>query len=1266
MIDGRRRSPRSLASRVTGERRAPTVPAMSERERTGAQRRGPLRLAALARRPPAQRSAFEQRLRDEYVAVIRRRREAGLPRRAAAGAPLVGLALSGGGVRSATFSFGVLRGLATRKLLTRIDMISTVSGGGYIGGMLGRLVGAVGIVRAQELLANAPSEVLDWLRRNGRYLTPAGSRDIGIAIVTFLRAAIAIHGEVMFALLPLALFVVAPHVLQRGFGWLDAAAWEPWGTLWWPIAALWASLTLPGTMAAYWVARDGPNPGATKPGVAPGDAVLLAGVGAIAAAATALAIDAPPVEALRDGIGGLPFIVAALWSLAGGIALTLLGLRHTPDGRALAVARQRNRLTYALRRLAGIALGLAAIGALDLASWWLLVTFSSDRGWLWGGLGLGGLAAVVLRALANPIQQLMQQAGQASADWGPKLLNLAGLAVALSLLLFWLTAVQWLVFAPAPIEALAPLPAWLRWSLMALLAVLWWALGAGHQGMANASSLHSFYRARLTRAYLAVGNPGRGLVGATVPADDDVRNVTEVVKGDDIELTQYRPDKRGGPLHLVNACLNQTLDDASGLYNADRKGTLVTATASGIEIGACDFVPWADADRGGAGTPSRRPPDVGTLGRWIAVSGAAAAPGAGSYTSRGWALLLFLLGVRLGHWMRSPLAEPPSLPAAVAFAWRRLTKPLMLWSEATATFVGRARPWWYLSDGGHFENSGVYALLKRECDFVILADCSADASYRFADIENLVRKARIDLDAEIEFYPRGEAAGLFTLAGPELCVLSPEDLIDNTSARGVLLARIRYRRSDPADDEHHATLLVIKPNLHAALDVDLLAYAQRRSSFPHESTGDQSFDEAQWESYHRLGEDLGGSLHETWLAQLPGWRARATHRLVTPARLRVPAAAGEAVAQREPAWWRSARATAIGTTLGLGASGTLLLSLWQVQETLQRNETTAQSELRQLFTEVSRDLRDLDGSCPKVADHTVMQVALLRDLSESSALLPIEQQSIARLVERIRGECERVPSASRACGAQNLQMQQGLCISASKQLAGAMALSYWQPLATPADEVRTWVQAWALLHFGGDAAPTSVTAAAGDSTTSAAGLPAPPPAPTPVEATTRPIGGSESPAAGSGPPTSGAEPTTSAGAAPPSALAEACSRDGAPVRLYLQVHDDSSREPANRLRDALLEGAEGRLQIAPIENVARSAELKQQRKPVPWPQPTFVVHDAALLPCARAIAPLLRPLWPMARDSEPWISELPASLKGQPRVIELWLPPPVAAPAAAR
>ena len=76
------------------------------------------------------------------------RRAGRSPRRPGAGDPqkqarlqaldrhLAGLAISGGGIRSATFALGVLQALADLKLLSRFDYLSTVSGGGYIGGWL--------------------------------------------------------------------------------------------------------------------------------------------------------------------------------------------------------------------------------------------------------------------------------------------------------------------------------------------------------------------------------------------------------------------------------------------------------------------------------------------------------------------------------------------------------------------------------------------------------------------------------------------------------------------------------------------------------------------------------------------------------------------------------------------------------------------------------------------------------------------------------------------------------------------------------------------------------------------------------------------------------------------------------------------------------------------------------------------------------------------------------------------------------------------------
>jgi len=75
-----------------------------------------------------------RRAEDELVTLRRRTVDLG------ASAPRVGLALSGGGIRSATFNLGVLQALARAQLLRRLDFLSTVSGGGYVGSFFGAWV----------------------------------------------------------------------------------------------------------------------------------------------------------------------------------------------------------------------------------------------------------------------------------------------------------------------------------------------------------------------------------------------------------------------------------------------------------------------------------------------------------------------------------------------------------------------------------------------------------------------------------------------------------------------------------------------------------------------------------------------------------------------------------------------------------------------------------------------------------------------------------------------------------------------------------------------------------------------------------------------------------------------------------------------------------------------------------------------------------------------------------------------------------------------
>ncbi|MEO5794838.1 MAG: hypothetical protein ABIP34_07435 [Rhodoferax sp.] len=1167
--------------------------------------------------------------------------------------PRVGLALSGGGVRSATFALGLMRGLAQNRcgsgsvsrglardgLLGRLDYLSTVSGGGYIGAMWGRLVDTYGIQAAQKLMADGASPVLAWLRRNGRYLNPSGSRDTGTAVATYLRAWLAIHTELMFTCFALGLLVLAPHLLQHRLQWLTG--WAAWHTPWWVLSLVVALALVPGLIAGYWAARDAGGDKALVThhlGLRDAVFVLVAGLctallwGSVAAAGLGTSV--------AQGPGWLNACALGMGSLTLGQAGVVLWLwRSRNASHSLLVAKIRHLLTSALRGALLLALALLALGLLDLLSWWLLEAWlealddrrDGNPSWLWGGLGVGGFVLLVLRNLVQPLQQMAAETSKQKQNWVPRLVNSASLLACVLLGLGWLVLVQWFVFALNPFGVFVDVPAVLRAGLLLAAWTTWMVLTAANAQMANSSSLHSFYRARLVRAYLAAGNKNRHMDDPGKPRSD----VTQVVEGDDMHMQSYAPERKGGPIHLVNTCLNQTRDYRSGLYNADRKGAAITASWRGFEVGPDNFI------------AQKKGQDVGTLGRWVAVSGAAASPGAGAYTSRGLALLLYLLGVRLGHWMRAP-TKSPDLKLASWFGWRWCPKPMMLFNEALATFYGVERPWWYLSDGGHFENTGVYALLKRELDFIILSDASCDPDYEFGDLENMVRKARIDFGAEIDFYSHTEAARvltrLFTQERREVTVLSPEDMPDNHSCRGVMLARIRYRPrpgAGGAEFRPEGTLLVVKPNLHDALDVDLLAYKQKHPGFPHESTADQSFDEAQWESYHRLGEDFGRAMTDEWLALLPGWRSPAHHGMQVAARL-----GGEKTGDAkpsEPLWRRGVRATAIGTTLGLGASGTLIVSLWQVQDQLQRKSNDLQTDTSQLYAKVSEKLDTLEDACPKLPQHMLTQTEDLLGRRDSPAMRRVDASGVERLVEQITGQCAKLENYF-VCSNAIQQRVQDLCSLVKKPAILSSAMGYWVNGASPDDQARAgkklqdalgqkWDALGVMALFQLSVAPPSV-----DSTYPPPPVVQPPPVVVPVDPSV---------------------PDTKA-----QAVAQACTGK---TTLYIQVYDPASFAAANVLRDTLNLQVSAAVQVAPVENVVRSADLRQQRRPEPWPKPTFVLHDrsnpgVAATPtgsqaCAKALSQYLGPPWvlPGAPD-QVWIRNLPDVLKATPGVIELWLP----------
>jgi hypothetical protein len=171
-----------------------------------------------------------------------------------------------------------------------------------------------------------------------------------------------------------------------------------------------------------------------------------------------------------------------------------------------------------------------------------------------------------------------------------------------------------------------------------------------------------------------------------------------------------------------------------------------------------------------------------------------------------------------------------------------------------------------ISDGGHFENSGAYELLRRSVRTIVVCDNGADPDYKFEDLELLVRKARIDLGISIKVAKSEQVHNIFGAKGAVLFlngtqtewrqrvadrvsrpIPTPEDLAF------CLLLEIYHEDPDSKTQTLQGHILWLKPMIFCGLPQDVVGYSIKSPTFPHETTGDQFFDEAQWESYRALG-----------------------------------------------------------------------------------------------------------------------------------------------------------------------------------------------------------------------------------------------------------------------------------------------------------------------------------------------------------------------------------------------------------------------------
>ena len=193
--------------------------------------------------------ALAQALADEFAAVHGAACPAdeGEYRRLAAAQEQSALCLSGGGIRSAAFSLGVVQALARLGLLAQFDYLSTVSGGGFIGGWLSALiVQQGGPAEAASLLKHSEAApAVSALREYTSYLTPKRglmSADTWSGIVLYLRNVLINW----FAFGPVFLLAVLGAIFYR------TLLWTIGGNTWSVIAA--AAIASAGLLTATWSA----------------------------------------------------------------------------------------------------------------------------------------------------------------------------------------------------------------------------------------------------------------------------------------------------------------------------------------------------------------------------------------------------------------------------------------------------------------------------------------------------------------------------------------------------------------------------------------------------------------------------------------------------------------------------------------------------------------------------------------------------------------------------------------------------------------------------------------------------------------------------------------------------------------------------------------------------------------------------------------------------------------------------------------------------
>ena len=810
------------------------------------------------------------------------------------------LCLSGGGIRSASFGLGVLQALARKRVLGEFDLLSTVSGGGYIGAWLSAWIRnhRDGREMVLSLLREAPDDPSDpeWkpirhLRTFSNYLTPKlglFSADTWTLVATVLRN-IFLNWLVLISWFAICLIIprlfvavaystvpasILPLLLWGGFAGFAVSIFYAVADLPQGGNARWSEdrfillRLVPLAMGAillctWWAQRRNLDPAGAMGWIAQPERAKDFALFCVASAFSGSAGGAlyaccrparksakvPPVS--RRRLFEVVF-AATITAALGGVVFWLMArnfpepVRHVRLYVCLAPPLVLATFLFFDFLLTGLSSfstededrewwgrsgGWILLFILGWTVWTALALFGPDLiGWIKDEHLRKTVAAIastvvgIFTAIKGLSARTPAQSDAAASPQWPLVAATLAFFLCLSIALgavFGHPRELWLAVG-VDMKKVGLLLAWCG-VLAAISGFMGWFVNI------NKFSLHGMYRSRIIRAFLGASRTAKqelsmpreeGGKGPVQPRlnPHSIRSehpFTGFDPEDNMPLHTLSPEK---PLHVINMALNLV----SGEELAWQERKAASFTASRLHCGSWQLGYRTTSSYGGAKGIS--------LGTAVAISGAAASPNMGYHSSPLVTLLMTIFNARLGWWLGNP--------GKVGGKTWQLAGPrfalLPLLAEATGR-TNASYPYVHLSDGGHFENLGIYEMVLRRSRFIIAIDGGCDPLGHFDDLGNAIRKVRIDLGIPIH--------------------------IQTAAFSGEKRLRCAYGKIDywqidgggQPDDAKTGHLLYIKPTLCQNEPADVSNYAAAHPEFPHESTGDQFFSESQLESYRALG-----------------------------------------------------------------------------------------------------------------------------------------------------------------------------------------------------------------------------------------------------------------------------------------------------------------------------------------------------------------------------------------------------------------------------